>query len=55
MPGPQMSPDTSAPARANEHHEHGHIEPFDRIRIAVTAMVAISVWFRVWEPFPQLA
>jgi heavy metal translocating P-type ATPase len=41
------------------HHdhedEHGHIETFDLIRIAITASVAALVWFRVWEPFPQVS
>src|SRR5882724_8993499 len=36
-------------------HEHGHVEPFDLIRIAVTAIAAGLVWFRVWEPFPQVS
>jgi heavy metal translocating P-type ATPase len=40
----------------DEHgHEHGHIEPFDLVRIAITAIVAALVWFRVWEPFPQVS
>jgi heavy metal translocating P-type ATPase len=40
----------------DEHgHEHGHVEPFDLIRIAVTAIVAALVWFRVWEPFPKVS
>jgi hypothetical protein len=39
-----------------EHsHEHGDIERFDLIRIAVTAVVAALVWFRVWEPFPHVS
>src|ERR1700722_10263269 len=36
-------------------HEHGHIEPFDLIRIGITAIAAALVWFRVWEPFPQVS
>ena len=36
-------------------HEHGHIEPFDLVRIAATAIVAALVWFRVWEPLPQVS
>src|SRR5579862_5948675 len=36
-------------------HEHGHMEPFDLIRIAITALIAAAVWFRVWEPFPQVS
>jgi heavy metal translocating P-type ATPase len=36
-------------------HEHGHIEKMDMIRIAVTALLAAAVWFRVWEPFSRLS
>jgi cation transport ATPase len=44
------------PDYEGEHgHEHGHIERFDLIRIAVTAIAAALVWFRVWEPFPQVS
>src|ERR1019366_5010406 len=44
------------PDHEGEHgHEHGHVEPFDLIRIAVTAIVAGFVWFRVWEPFPHVS
>ena len=44
------------PHPEDEHgHEHGHIEPFDLVRIAVTALAAALVWFRVWEPFPHLS
>jgi heavy metal translocating P-type ATPase len=40
----------------NQHDdEHGHIEPFELIRIAVTAIVAGMVWFRVWEPLPPVS
>jgi heavy metal translocating P-type ATPase len=39
----------------HEDHEYGHIEPFDLIRIAVTAVVAALVWFHVWEPFPHVS
>jgi heavy metal translocating P-type ATPase len=35
--------------------DHGHVEPFELIRIAVTAVVAAAVWFRVWEPFPHVS
>jgi heavy metal translocating P-type ATPase len=39
-----------------EHgQEHGHVEPFELIRIAVTAIVAGMVWLRVWEPFPHVS
>ncbi len=36
-------------------HEHGHIESSDLIRIAVTALVAALVWFRLWEPLPHIS
>ena len=36
-------------------HEHGHIESSDLIRIAVTAVLATLVWFRVWEPFSRIS
>ena len=40
----------------NQHgNEHGRIEPFELIRIAVTAIVAGMVWFRVWEPLPPVS
>jgi heavy metal translocating P-type ATPase len=35
--------------------DHGHVELFDLIRIAVTAIVAGLVWFRVWEPFSNIS
>ena len=38
-----------------QEHEHGHLEPFELIRIAVTALVAAAVWFRLWEPFPHVS
>jgi heavy metal translocating P-type ATPase len=36
-------------------HEHGHIEPFDLIRIGLTVLAAALVWFRVWEPFRHVS
>jgi heavy metal translocating P-type ATPase len=36
-------------------YEHGHVEPLDLIRIAVTAIAAGLVWFRIWEPFPHVS
>ncbi|HEX4227767.1 MAG TPA: cation-translocating P-type ATPase [Bryobacteraceae bacterium] len=39
----------------SEGHEHGHIESSDLIRIAVTGLIAILVWFRVWEPLPHIS
>lgn len=35
--------------------EHSHIELSDLIRIAVTAVAAGLVWFRLWEPFARIS
>ena len=51
-----VTEETKSPEHDHEHdHEHGHVEPFDLIRIAVTAIAAGLVWFRVWEPFPRVS
>jgi P-type Cu+ transporter len=70
MPRARLSTDETAqsenpnpPHRVSVEHEehpghddeHGHVETFDLIRIAVTAIVAILVWFHAWEPFPQVS
>jgi cation transport ATPase len=63
LPGPvQLSTAGDAhPYEAQSNHEgqhdqkHGHVAPFDLIRIAVTAIAAGLVWFRVWEPFPSVS
>ncbi|HTS74550.1 MAG TPA: cation-translocating P-type ATPase [Bryobacteraceae bacterium] len=36
-------------------HEHGHIERFDLIRIAITAILAALVWVHAWEPFSRVS
>ena len=39
-------------------HDHGHDHPFDLpeiLRIGLVAVAAAAVWFRVWEPYPQLS
>jgi len=41
---------------AEDHGEHAH--PFERkeaARIAVVALSALAVWFRVWEPFSDVS
>jgi heavy metal translocating P-type ATPase len=39
-----------------EHEEHGHgVEWTELIRIALVAIAAAVVWFRLWEPFPHLS
>jgi heavy metal translocating P-type ATPase len=40
-----------APADDREHA----IDRIDLIRIALVAIAAAAVWFRVWEPFPHLS
>ena len=47
--------ETRAGHEAEGKREHGHIEPFELFRIAVTAIIAVLVLFRVWEPFPQVS
>jgi heavy metal translocating P-type ATPase len=51
--------DRETPAHGDhgdEHcREHSHIKLSDLIRIAATAVAAGLVWFRVWEPFPQVS
>jgi heavy metal translocating P-type ATPase len=55
---------TTAPAAAPHHHddhddhEHDHDHPFEwseAVRIALVAIAAAAVWFRVWEPFPAVS
>ena len=38
-----------------EEHEHGHLDVFNLVRIAATAVIAVLVWFRVWEPLPRVS
>jgi heavy metal translocating P-type ATPase len=42
----------------DEHHEDGHeheLEWPEMLRIAVVAVAAAAVWWRLWEPFPALS
>ena len=41
--------------RPEPDEDHGHVEPFDLIRIGITLIAAALVWFRVWEPFPRIS
>lgn len=48
--------DTHEHGRGREHEDHAHrFESEDPIRIALVALAATLVWFRVWEPFPASA
>ena len=45
----------------HDHEDHGH-EDHDHafewpeiVRIAVVAVAAVAVWFRVWEPIPAVS
>jgi heavy metal translocating P-type ATPase len=40
---------------AEEAAEHGALHPADLARIAVMALAATVVWFRLWEPLPQIS
>jgi cation transport ATPase len=51
--GPEL--DGGSDNTAEPGQEHGHVEPFDLIRILVTVTVAGLVWFRVWEPLPHVS
>jgi Cd2+/Zn2+-exporting ATPase/Cu+-exporting ATPase len=45
--------------RTHAHdHDHGHEHPFDWpeiLRIGLVIVTAAAVWFRAWEPYPQLS
>jgi Cd2+/Zn2+-exporting ATPase/Cu+-exporting ATPase len=44
------------PVERPEHAEHEHgLEWVDLARIAFVGLAAAAVWFRVWEPFPQIS
>jgi len=61
-PAPKKDHSGSAAAVAAAHeccppsseHEHA-FEPVDLIRIAFVALAAVAVWFRLWEPLPQVS
>jgi len=42
----------------DDEHGHDHDHPFEwpeAVRIALVAITAAAVWFRVWEPFPAVS
>jgi Cd2+/Zn2+-exporting ATPase/Cu+-exporting ATPase len=54
------------PAHDHDHHDHDddreeghdHSHGFDRLeaaRIALVALAAVAVWFKLWEPFPAVS
>ncbi len=55
VPANVLEPDHKTPFHEDHESEHGHIEVHDLIRIAITAVSAGLVWFRIWEPFPRIS
>src|SRR5487761_1471307 len=48
---------TTAPAAGDHGHEDEHEHGFEwqeAARIAVVALAAAAVWYRLWEPFQQV-
>src|ERR1700687_5189331 len=60
-----VSPDTHEPDRKTAVQSHGEgyddeghdhvLEWPEMLRIALVAVAAASVWWRVWEPFPAIS
>ncbi|MGA8593557.1 MAG: cation-translocating P-type ATPase [Bryobacteraceae bacterium] len=50
-----LSAKTADHALETHEHEHSHIQKFDLIRIAITAAIALAVFFRLWEPYPHVS
>src|ERR1700692_2692327 len=52
----QNSSEIKEPNLGAEHEEHGHgVEWAELVRIAFVVLAAITVWFRLWEPFPHIS
>jgi heavy metal translocating P-type ATPase len=50
------SPELKEPAPGAELEQHGHgVDWTELARIALVALAAAGVWFRVWEPFPRIS
>jgi heavy metal translocating P-type ATPase len=50
------SSELNEPVLGADHEEHGHgVEWADLARISFVALAAAAVWFRLWEPFPQIS
>jgi heavy metal translocating P-type ATPase len=46
----------TAASSAEDGHDHGHgFQWPEAARIGVVALSAAAVWFRLWEPFPQVS
>src|SRR5579864_5453217 len=52
----QKSPEPKEPDSGAEREERGHgVAWTELVRIAFVAVAAAAVWFRLWEPFPQIS
>jgi len=47
--------DHAADQREDDGRHHPAVEWFDVARIALVAIAAALVWFRVWEPYPRVS
>ncbi|MEK9282763.1 cadmium-translocating P-type ATPase [Bradyrhizobium sp. ISRA442] len=50
--------DLHDPHPHEDDHDHGHEHAFEwpeAVRIAIVALAAGAVWFRVWEPYPAVS
>ena len=47
-------PELLQPDRGADHEQHGQsVDWAELVRIALVALAAAAVWFRLWEPFPH--
>jgi len=44
-----------APSLGEVHAEEHHLSPRDLVRIAFVALACAAVWFRIWEPLPNIS
>ena len=50
------SPELNEPDPGTEHEQHDHgVEWAELVRIALVAIAAAAVWFRLWEPFSHVS
>ena len=57
-PAPAVQSSTEAQEHDHAHDEHEHEHPFElaeMLRIALVLAASAAVWFRVWEPIPNLS
>ena len=49
------SPELEEASVGPDQGEHGQVEWAEPVRIALVALAAAAVWFRLWEPFPHVS